>query len=177
MFSRCKLNNNETNILEQDVKPADHFLLYIQDEPIINKPSSSASSSTSSVSSPNVITNNSKKPSPPPPPRTSSSPAYSDISDEESTPNEQILPPSTINLLTATNGKLDDNGKTLHSSSSSYLPPNGSLNNSDISNPAWTAQMIFQQFGPFMQQPQQQQTLVSDISTKTQSPTPNRFVD
>jgi hypothetical protein len=30
--------------------------------------------------------------------------------------------------------------------------------------------MLFQQFGPFMQQ----QALVTDISTKTQSTTPNR---
>ncbi len=112
--------------------------------------------------------NNSKKPSTPPPPLTSSSPAYSDISDEDPTPNEQILPPSTINLLTATNGKIDENGNNLHSSS--FLSTNGGLNNSDISTSAWTAQMLFQQFGPFMQQ----QALVTDISTKTQSTTPNR---
>jgi hypothetical protein len=174
-FSRCKLNNNETNIfdnknncvdqddLKTSVKPADHFLLHIKDEPMINK-----NSSSSPISVTNYLDPNNSKKTPPP---TSSSPAYSDISDEDPTPNEQILPPSTINLLTATNGKIDENGNNLHSSSSSlFLPTNGGLNNSDISNPAWTAQMLFQQFGPFMQQ----QPLVTDISTKSQSITPNR---
>jgi len=140
--TRCKLNNNSDQ---------DHFLLHTQDEP-------------KNSSSTNYLDSNNSKKTPPPPP-TSSSPAYSDISDEEPTPNEQILlPPSTINLLTATNGKIDENGNNLHSSS--FLSTNGNLNNSDISNPAWTAQMLFQQFGPFMQQ----QALVTDIST-----TPNRL--
>lgn len=170
-FSRRKLNNNETNILDnkntncdQDelktsVKPADHFLLHIKDEPNINLNSGN-----------NYLDPNNSKKTPPPP--TSSSPAYSDISDEDPTPNEQILPPSTINLLTATNEKIDENGNNVHSSSSSssFLSTNGGSNTSDISNPTWTAQMLFQQFGPFMQQ----QALVTDISTKTQSTTPNR---
>ena len=55
-LSRCKLNNNETNIsdnknnfdqdeLKTSLKPADHFLLHIQDEPIIKKNSSSSPTS------------------------------------------------------------------------------------------------------------------------------------
>jgi hypothetical protein len=141
--TRCKLNTNSD---PDEFKSADHFLLHIKDEP------------TNSSSSNYLDSNNSKKT----PPRTSSSPAYSDISDEEPTPNEQnLLPPSTINLLTATNGKIDENGH-----SSSFLSTNGGLNNADISNPTWTAQMLFQQFGPFMQQ----QSLVTDIS-----PIPNRL--
>jgi hypothetical protein len=122
--------------------------------------------------------NNNKKrakiPTPPPPPPTSSSPAYSDISDEDLTPSE----PSTINLLSATNGKMDENGNNLHSSS--FLSTNSGLNNSDLSNPSWTAQMLFQQFGPLMQQ----QALVAaaavaasnnqETTTKTRSTTPNR---
>jgi len=159
--NKCKLNNNESNSCEQDdfknsVKSADHFLLHIQDEPIVNKPST--------ISSPNL--NNSKQT-----PLTASSPAYSDISDEEPPPSttaisesvpplSSILPPSTINLLTATNGKIDENGNNLHS-------PSSISTNSDLTNPAWTAQMLLQQFGPFIQHPQ---TLVTDISS-----TPNRL--
>lgn len=97
----------------------------------------------------------------------SSSPAYSDISDEDPTPNEQTsFPPSTINLLSATtNGKLDENGNNLQTSMP-FLSTNGGLTNSDLSNPAWTTQMLFQQFGSFIQP----QTLVTtDISS-----TPNR---
>ncbi|UJR26232.1 hypothetical protein I4U23_007575 [Adineta vaga] len=183
--TRCKLNNNESNILEnknhldQDdlkssIKPADHFLLHIQDEPIRNQNSIS----------PSMLDSNSKKDrsnhkkdqktlTPPPPPPTSSSPAYSDISDEEPTPNEQTLPPSTINLLAATtNGKIDENGKNLHSSSSSSSS-SSYLTNSDLTNPAWTAQMLFQQFGPLIQQQALATAAVSnnkDIST-----TPNRL--
>jgi len=155
-FSRCKLSNHETNNSDQDefktsVKSADHFLLHIQDEPI----------NTNISSSPNYLDSNNSKKTPPP---ISSSPAYSDISDEDPIPNEQIsFPPSTINLLAQTNGKIDENGNNLHSSFLSTT--NGGLNNSDISNPAWTAQMLFQQFGSFIQP----QTLVTDISTS-----PNR---
>ncbi|CAF3354096.1 unnamed protein product [Rotaria sp. Silwood1] len=102
----------------------------------------------------------------PTPPPISSSPAYSDISDEDLTPNEQILPqPSTINLLTATNGKIDENGNNLHPSSS-FLSTNNGLNNS---NSSWTAQMLFQQFGSFIQP----QTTVSN--NKDLSTTPNRL--
>ena len=131
--------------------------MHIQDEPIVNKPST--------ISSPNL--NNSKQT-----PLTASSPAYSDISDEEPPPSttttisesvpplSSILPPSTINLLTATNGKIDENGNNLHS-------PSSISTNSDLTNPAWTAQMLLQQFGPFIQHPQ---TLVTDISS-----TPNRL--
>lgn len=166
--NRCKLNNNECNSIEQNdlknsAKPADHFLLHIKDEPIVNK--------STTISSPTYQDlNNSKITSPvPPPPSTlsASSPAYSDISDEEpttTTTTEPVLPPSTVNLLTATNGKIDENGNNLHSSSSSSssIPTS-----SDLTNPAWTAQMLLQQFGPFIQQ---QQTLVTDISS-----TPNRL--
>jgi hypothetical protein len=136
--------------LKTSVKLADHFLLHIQDEPIKTKISSS----------PNYLDLNNSKKTPPP---ISSSPAYSDISDEDPIPNEHIsFPPSTINLLAQTNGKIDENGNNLHSS---FLSTNSGLNNSDISNPAWTAQMLFQQFGSFIQP----QTLVTDISTS-----PNR---
>jgi len=75
-------------------------------------------------------------------PLTSTSPAYSDISDEESTTttttNESILPPSTINLLSGTHSNIED--KT--SPTSTFLP----------SNPDWTAQMLFQQFSPYISQ-------------------------
>ena len=158
-FCRCKLNNHETNNSDQDelktsVKPADHFLLHIQDEP----PPPPITTKVSS--SPNHLDINNSKKTPPP---ISSSPAYSDISDEEPIPNEHAaFPPSTINLLSQPNGKIDENGNNLHSS---FLSTNGGLNNSDISNPAWTAQMLFQQFGSFIQP----QTLVTDISTS-----PNR---
>jgi hypothetical protein len=57
------------------------------------------------------------------------------------------------------------------------MSTNGGLNHSDISNPAWTAQMLFQQFGPFMQHQALATAALSnnnDISTKTQSTTPNR---
>lgn len=157
-FLRCKLNHHETNNSDQDesknsVKPADHFVLHIQDEALESK----------SSSSPNNLDSKNSKKTPPP---ISSSPAYSDISDEDPTPNEQnSFPPSTVNLLSATtNGKIDENGNNLPSSSS-FLPINGGLNNSDLSNPTWTAQMLFQQFGSFIQP----QTLVTEISS-----TPNR---
>ncbi|CAF1397424.1 unnamed protein product [Adineta steineri] len=183
--TRCKLNNTEMNILEnknnidQDevkssVKPADHFLLHIQDEPTIKNNSLTTSFLDSNIKKDR---NNNKKrskiptpPPPPPPPPTSSSPAYSDISDEEPTPNEQPLPPSTINLLTATNGKIDENGNNLHSSSSSS---SSFLTNSDISNPTWPTQMLFQQFSPFI--PQQTLTTTAVSNNKDISTTPNRL--
>lgn len=72
-------------------------------------------------------------------PLTSTSPAYSDISDEEpTTTNDSILPPSTINLLSGTHSNVDD--KT--NSTSTYLS----------SNSDWTAQMLFQQFSPYISQ-------------------------
>lgn len=172
------LNNTETNIVDnqnkfdQDsIKTADHFLLHIQDE---------TNNSLSSPSSTNYIDLNLKKesitnikpPKIPTPPPTSSSPAYSDISDEDPTPNEQSLPPSTINLLTATNGKIDENGNNLHSSS--FLATNGGLNSSTLPNPAWTtAQMLFQQFGSFIQ-PQQALSTAAVTNNKDLSTTPNR---
>lgn len=136
------------------MKAADHFLLHIQDEP----------AETKAASPPNYLDSTNSKKTPPP---ISSSPAYSDISDEDPTPNEATsFPPSTINLLAPSNGRIDENANNLHSSSSPSFPSsNGGLNNSDLSNPAWTAQMLFQQFGSFIQP----QTLVTDIS-----PTPNR---
>ena len=180
--SRCKLNNNDSNLLENkhltdpddlksSIKPADHFLLHIQDEPVNNKNSVSSPSTTLDLNLKKDRDNHKKDqkiPTPPPPPSLPqpSSPAYSDISDEEPTPSEQTLPPSTINLLTATNGKLEENGTSSHSSSSSFL------NNSDLTNPAWAAQMLFQQFGPLIQQQALATAAVSnnkDIST-----TPNR---
>jgi hypothetical protein len=51
--------------------------------------------------------------------------------------------------LTATNGKLMKMEIILPSSSSTFIS-----NHSDISNPTWTTQMLFQQFGPFIQQQQ-----------------------
>ncbi|CAF1002488.1 unnamed protein product [Rotaria sordida] len=167
--TRCKLNNNETNIvdnqnridqddLKNSVKQADHFLLHIKDEVNINK---NSYIDLNIKKEQNII--HTKIPTPPPP--ISSSPAYSDISDEDPTPNEQILSqPSTINLLTATNGKIDENGNNLHSSS--FLSTNNGLNNS---NSSWTAQMLFQQFGSFIQ-PQTTVTNNKDLST-----TPNRL--
>ncbi len=136
---RSILNNNQTNIEHDEVKSADHFLLQIQDEP----------SSSSWINSKIDQTNDNKKtpqnpttPPPPPssiiqPPPTLSSPAYSDISDEDpSTTNEteQIPPLSTINLLTATNEKLDENDQSL------------------ITNTSWATQMLLQQYGSYMQQ-------------------------
>ncbi|CAF2357811.1 unnamed protein product [Rotaria sp. Silwood2] len=168
--TRCKLNNNETTIvdnqnrIDQDdlktsVKQADHFLLHIQDEVNVNK---NSYPDIKVKKEQNII--NTKIPTSPPP--ISSSPAYSDISDEDLTPNEQILPqPSTINLLAATNGKIDENGNNLHPSSS-FLSTNNGLNNS---NSSWTAQMLFQQFGSFIQP----QTTVSN--NKDLSTTPNRL--
>ncbi|CAF1245174.1 unnamed protein product [Adineta steineri] len=142
--TRCILNNNEGNIEHDEVKPADHFLLHIQDEP------SSSSWNNSKLDHINDNKKTLKIPSPPPsfvsinltssiqpPPPTSSSPAYSDISDEDTTimnENEQISPPSTINLLTATNGKMDENDQSI------------------VPNNSWTAQMLLQQYGSFMQQ-------------------------
>ncbi|CAF0959709.1 unnamed protein product [Rotaria sordida] len=156
--TRCVLNNNETNI-EQDeikstVKSTDHFLLHMQDEPSI---SSTSSWTNSKIDQTNNNNNNKsvKIPTPPPPPLpssldpinlnstiqtlpTSSSPAYSDISDEDSTTiitNENLQrTPSTINLLTVTNGKFDENEQTL------------------IPNSTWTTQMLLQQYGSYMQQ-------------------------
>ncbi|CAF0815063.1 unnamed protein product [Adineta ricciae] len=184
--TRCKLNNNDSNLLENkhltdpdelkpSIKPADHFLLHIQDEPVNNKNSVSSPPPTTTLDL-NLKKNrdNHKKdqkiPTPPPPPSLPqpSSPAYSDISDEEPTPSEQTLPPSTINLLTATNGKLEENGTSSHSSSSSSF-----LNSSDLTNPVWATQMLFQQFGPLIQQQALATAAVSnnkDIST-----TPNRL--
>ncbi len=131
---RSILHKNETNT-EQDeikssVKPADHFLLHIQDEP------------SSWTNGKNDRMNENKKglkiPTPPPstfvpinltptiqPPPIASSPAYSDISDEDPTTtneNEQI-PPSTINLL---------NEQSL------------------IPNTSWTAEMLLQQYGSYI---------------------------
>ncbi|CAF0721418.1 unnamed protein product [Rotaria sp. Silwood1] len=166
---RCKLNNNETTLvdnqnrndhddLKTSVKQADHFLLHIKDEVNVNK---NSYLDLNIKKEQNII--HTKIPTPPP---ISSSPAYSDISDEDLTPNEQILPqPSTINLLTATNGKIDENGNNLHPSSS-FLSTNNGLNNS---NSSWTAQMLFQQFGSFIQP----QTTVSN--NKDLSTTPNRL--
>ncbi|CAF1597614.1 unnamed protein product [Rotaria sp. Silwood1] len=150
--TRCILNNNEINTDQDEIKSTlkstDHFLLHMQDE----------SSSWTNLKIDQTHTNKKsiKIPTPPPSssssfvpinnltstiqtlPIISSSPAYSDISDEESTTtaneNEQ-KPPSTINLLTATNGKFDENDQTL------------------ISNSTWTTtQMLLQQYGPYMQQ-------------------------
>lgn len=140
--TRSILHKTETNT-EQDevkstIKPADHFLLHIQDEPRI-----SSSSSSSWINTKNDQIDENKKtlkiPTPPPssfvpiniaptiqPPPISSSPAYSDISDEDPTTtneNEQI-PPSTINLL---------NEQSL------------------IPNTSWTAEMLLQQYGSYMQ--------------------------
>ena len=153
LFCRCKFNNADQDDLKTSITPADHFLLPIQDEPM----------QTKVASPPNYLDSNNSKTSSPPPPPTSSSPAYSDISDEDPLPNEHVsFPPSTINLLAQSNGKIDENGHNLHSS---FLTTNSGLNNSDISNPAWTAQMLFQQFGSFIQP----QTLVTEVSTS-----PNR---
>ncbi|CAF2127025.1 unnamed protein product [Rotaria magnacalcarata] len=176
--ARCKLNNNETNIdqdeINNSVKQPDHFLLPIQNETSINKTSpitNYVDSTITNKESANILP---KIPTSPPPLQlTSSSPAYSDISDEDPTPNEQMLPPSTINLLTATNGNLDENGNNLHSlssSSSSFLSTNGGLNSS---NPAWAAQMIFQQFGSFIQPQALASATVSN--NKDLSTTPNRL--
>lgn len=169
--SRCKLNTNETNLIDQDelknsVKQPDHFLLSIKDETSIQKtsPLTNYIDSIANKESMNIPT---KVPTPPPIPLPASSPAYSDISDEEPIPNDKILPPSTINLLTATNGNLDENGNNLHSSP--FLSTNGGLNNS---NPAWAAQMLFQQFGSFMQP--QALTSPTVSSNKDLSTTPNR---
>ncbi len=60
-----------------------------------------------------------------PPPPVSSSPAYSDISDEDPTTNEnEQIPPSTINLL----------------NEQSIIP-----------NTSWPAQILLQQYGSYMQ--------------------------
>jgi len=95
--------------MKSTVKPADHFLLHIQDDP-----------SSSFI----PITINPSVQHPP----VSSSPAYSDISDEDPTittnENEQI-PPSTVNLLN---------------------------DQSVIPNASWSTQMLFQQYGSYMQQ-------------------------
>jgi hypothetical protein len=121
---------------------------------------------------------------------TSSSPAYSDISDEEPTttttttitamPHEQMLSPSTINLLTGAHGTLDDKGN--HIPSTTFLSSNSGLNHADMSNPNWRAQMLFQQFGSYMSQ----SDLVSSAATvvpsnhketskKQRSTTPNGY--
>ncbi len=139
---RSILHKTETNT-EQDeikstIKPADHFLLHVQDEPRISSSSSSWTNTKNDQIDENKKTL--KIPTPPPssfvpininptiqPPPISSSPAYSDISDEDPTTtneNEQI-PPSTINLL---------NEQSL------------------IPNTSWTTEMLLlQQYGSYMQ--------------------------
>ena len=116
-------------------------------------------------------------------PPTSSSPAYSDISDEDSTttPHEQMIPRSTINLLASTNGKLDDNGNKILSAG--FLPTNGGLvSHPDLSNPAWAAQMLLQQFGSYMSQSTLIPTATSivastgkEIDRNPRSNTPNGY--
>ncbi|UJR22784.1 hypothetical protein I4U23_025816 [Adineta vaga] len=143
--TRCILNNTETNSEQEDVKPADHFLLHIQDESWANAKNDSTNENKKTLKiptpSPSSFVPINSSPTIPP---TSSSPAYSDISDEDPTTTtttantnnefEQKSSPSTINLLTATNGKIDDNDQ------------------STITNPPWAAQMLLQQYGSYMQQ-------------------------
>ena len=181
--NRCLMNSTETNLIEtamknqveheevksllSTVKPADHFLLHIQDAPTVpsvilpisSPPSLNGYSNVSSWLNTKTESTNPKQPphipsptplsssstfvpiqpiastqNPPP----SSSPAYSDISDEDSssrTDNDPI-PPSTINLLTANHEKLDGHEQT-------FIP----------NNTRWTTQMLLQQYGSYMQQP------------------------
>ena len=168
---------------------------------LLENQSSSPSPSTAEDSTKKDRNNHKKRsklPSPPPAssfvpipllptiPPTASSPAYSDISDEDPTTSttnshEQILPPSTINLLAASNGKLDENGNQVPSTS--FLSSNGGLTHADISTPAWTAQMLFQQFGPYLSQPALVPTptaaMVSsnhkETSKNSRSTTPNGY--
>lgn len=126
-------NPEQDDIKSSTVKPADHFLLHIQDEPSI------PSWTNTKIERINENKKTLKIPTPPPsssfvsinipaPPPVSSSPAYSDISDEDPTTTtndtEQNPPPSTINLL---------NEQTL------------------IPNASWTTEMLLQQYGPYMQ--------------------------
>lgn len=87
LFSRTYIEQDE---IKPTVKPADHFLLEIKDEPV-----SSWSTNTKDDNKKTI-----KIPTPPP---VSTSPAYSDISDEDPntslTNDNQQMPPSTVNLL------------------------------------------------------------------------------
>jgi hypothetical protein len=168
----------EHDDIKSNVKPADHFLLHIQDGALAK---SSAWTDTKSDRTNLKKSLKGAMPSPPPPPPpppsasssfvpidasetgnvqsqplpeqvqtststlplplSSSSPAYSDISDEDSTcrlDNEQV-PPSTVNLLTGNNqqGIYDEHEPTLPSRT------------------RWTTQMLLQQYGSYMQQPHQ----------------------
>lgn len=130
------------------VKSPDHILLQTQNE-------TSWNNTKVDPSSPNNDNQKPVKVSTPPPPSSSpstfvpinvpqtvpisSSPAYSDISDEDSTAitnenDRHSSSSSTINLLATTNGKFDDNEHPL------------------IPNPTWTPQMLLQQYGSFIQQ-------------------------
>ena len=163
--------HDELKSVVSTVKPADHVLLHIQDEPMSTPVPSQAilspplPSSQSSWLDSRPERPNAKAPTPPSSsfvpiqspavvaiavPPTSSSPAYSDISDEDASinnENERILPPSTINLLAATNDKLESNEPSTR----------------------WTTQMLLQQYGSYMQQ----QTLVGPIAKDSNS---NRYV-
>ena len=203
-----KIATDQDDLKPSSLKPTDRSILSIEEEThssrqtspvsILHKngfspspPSAMATTVDASWTNGKKDRNTSKKrskvPTPPPPlpppssiipadiPATASSPAYSDISDEDpTTTGEQILQPSTINLLAVTNEKLDENGNNLPSAS--FLPSN----HSDISNPAWTAQMLFQQFGSYMSQsaliPASATAVPSthpDASKKPREPTPN----
>ena len=173
-----KIATDQEDMKTSSLKPTDRSILSIEEEThssrqmpsvsILHKngfspspPSSIATAADASWTNGKKDRNTSKKrskapsPLPLPPssiipsdvPATASSPAYSDISDEESTTTttgEQILQASTINLLAVTNEKVDENGNNLPVVP--FLPSN----HSDISNPAWTAQMLLQQFGSYM---------------------------
>ena len=143
---RSILNNTETSIEQEEVKAADHFLLHVNDESWTNtkNESSNENKKTPKIPTPPpssfVPINLTPTIAPPPPP--SSSPAYSDISDEDPSTaianvtqdSEKTPTPSTINLLTATNGEIDENDQSI------------------ISKTPWAAQMLLQQYGSYIQQ-------------------------
>ena len=127
------------------MKTADHFLLHINDESWANTKNDPSNEKKKTLKiptpSPSSFVPINLTPTIAPPP-TSSSPAYSDISDEDPSTVianinqdlEKTPTPSTINLLTATNGKIDENDQSI------------------ISNAPWAAQMLLQQYGSYIQQ-------------------------
>lgn len=160
---------NEQNDSKSTLTPTDSTIVRLQEDIQTTSPVSILQSNQSTLNSSIIDQNNTiveRQSSPIPSastfvpitlpsttiPPTSSSPAYSDISDEDpaTNPHEQTFPPSTINLLASNNGKLDDSGSKILTNG--YLSSNGGLSHPDLSSPAWTTQLLLQQFGSYMTQ-------------------------
>lgn len=198
LLLRCVINGNETNQTEHEevksilstVKPADHFLLHIQDEPALPSATLSMSSPPSLngysaipswMNTKNESTKPPQIPSPTPlssssastfvpihpiaitqNPPTSTSPTYSDISDEDSTSrtDNDQIPAPLPLPPPSTINLLTANHEKLDEHEQTFIP-----------NTRWTTQMLLQQYGSYMQQP-----APPFVGTNTKESSPNRSV-